>query len=191
MPYNVVDVSLYIINRANDNSYVINNNKVQKLLYLVQAMFLLEKCEVCFNSKMVAWCTGPCVPESYHEFLHYGIKHIDKIEKYKKLVWVDDNPKERIQLREFIVSDIELIGRDKDIINYVIDYFGCATNKDLLEFFEDQTPFADTPINEEITPEKLINFFKSNTSIIKQTFFPQRSHDKNDLRELGTPTRRM
>ena len=40
--YNVIDISSYIINYSNQINHPINNLKLQKLLYYVQAAMLIE-----------------------------------------------------------------------------------------------------------------------------------------------------
>lgn len=59
--YNVIDVSSYIINYSNQINHPINNLKLQKLLYYVQAATLVETGRKCFNSKIIAWQFGPVV----------------------------------------------------------------------------------------------------------------------------------
>ena len=63
--YNVIDVSSYIINYSNQINHPINNLKLQKLLYYVQAATLVKTGRKCFNSKIVAWQFGPAIPEAY------------------------------------------------------------------------------------------------------------------------------
>lgn len=43
MVYSVLDVSRHIINYSEEKDYGVSNLKLQKLLYFVQAYFMLEK----------------------------------------------------------------------------------------------------------------------------------------------------
>lgn len=52
--YNVLDVCRYVINYSNDKDYDISNLKLQKLLYFIQAYFLINKNETCFNETIEA-----------------------------------------------------------------------------------------------------------------------------------------
>ena len=56
-----IEISKYIVNYANEKGLDITNLKLQKLLYYVQAAFLLlsEGKEPCFSDKIVACLHGP------------------------------------------------------------------------------------------------------------------------------------
>ena len=73
-PYNVSDVSRYVIKYSNDKGYGISNLKLQKILYFIQAYFLINtpNGNPCFKEKIEAWDFGPVVPEAYREYEQYG-----------------------------------------------------------------------------------------------------------------------
>ena len=83
--YNVIDVSSYIINYSNQINHPINNLKLQKLLYYVQAATLVEAGRKCFNSKIVAWQFGPAIPKAYHYYEEYGRNNIPNQGGYKTI----------------------------------------------------------------------------------------------------------
>ena len=70
--YRVLDVCQYIIEYSNEKEYGISNLKLQKLLYFIQAEFLVETDEKCFPEKIIAWDFGPVVLEAYHKYKIYG-----------------------------------------------------------------------------------------------------------------------
>lgn len=74
--YDVLDVSRYIITYCNEKGYPISNLKLQKLLYFVQAYFLVTKNEPCFPDEIEAWPWGPVVRKAYFEFNSYGANNI-------------------------------------------------------------------------------------------------------------------
>lgn len=77
--YDVLDVSRCIINYCNERGYPISNLKLQKLLYFVQAFFLVNKNQPCFSDVIEAWQWGPVVPRVYHEFKWYGSENIPPV----------------------------------------------------------------------------------------------------------------
>lgn len=83
--YNVIDVSSYIINYSNQINHPINNLKLQKLLYYIQAATLVETGRKCFNSKIIAWQFGPVVPEAYYYYEEYGRNNIPNQDGYKTI----------------------------------------------------------------------------------------------------------
>ena len=66
--YSAVDVARYIIWYCKRQGYSISNLKLQKILYFVQAEFLVNTGKPCFSEEIEAWDFGPVVPEVYHEF---------------------------------------------------------------------------------------------------------------------------
>lgn len=82
---NVCDVSGYIINYSNKKNYDTNNLELQKILYFVQAYFLITKpYTACFNEKIEAWNFGPVVPVVHYEFRRYVLMRIPYIKTYPK-----------------------------------------------------------------------------------------------------------
>ena len=80
--YDVLSIARFIINYCNEKNIVISNLKLQKILYFVQAYFLITFNRPCFRENIEAWDFGPVVPEAYHEFKQYGSGNIPKVNKY-------------------------------------------------------------------------------------------------------------
>jgi len=78
MMYSALAIAKHIIDYCNDNGINISNLKLQKILYFVQAEFLVSLGEPCFRSKIEAWDFGPVVPDVYHEYKFYGGASIPK-----------------------------------------------------------------------------------------------------------------
>lgn len=74
--YNVIDVAKYIILYCKRKGYSISNLKLQKLLYFVQAQFLVIYDFPAFDEEIEAWDFGPVVPEAYHYFKMWGSSEI-------------------------------------------------------------------------------------------------------------------
>lgn len=98
--YSVVDVSSYIILSSKLNNNGVSNLRLQKLLYYVQAEFLLEQGVGAFKEEIEAWDFGPVVPEVYHMYKMFGredivyplymfIDSVDKIEQNDREI-IDD-----------------------------------------------------------------------------------------------------
>lgn len=70
--YDSLLIANYIIQRCNDIGAMISNLKLQKLLYFVQAEFLVDIGEPCFSEKIEAWSFGPVIPSVYRKYRIYG-----------------------------------------------------------------------------------------------------------------------
>lgn len=154
--YPVRDVSHYIIVYSNERDYGVSNLKLQKLLYFVQAFFLINDFPPCFDEKIEAWDFGPVVPEVYREYKRYGGMDIPTIDYYvkfdKKSIWNT----ERIYYDDIISED------DKEMIRAVVDKFAHCSATVLVNLTHNQDPwinaYADGQRN-EITKEDIKRYF--------------------------------
>ena len=119
--YDVLEVSRHIINYSWEIGAPIDNLKLQKLLYFIQAQFMLVYIgvESCFSENISAWRYGPVVIKSYNQFKEYGSNNIDPVDKYID-VKCDDNSIELVDV-EFL--DNEISGFDKMVIQSVVDFY--------------------------------------------------------------------
>ena len=70
--YNVLDICQYILYYYRINDKSLSNLKLQKILYFLQAEFLVAKNTPCFSEEIMAWGCGPIVPKAYYEYRIYG-----------------------------------------------------------------------------------------------------------------------
>ena len=84
MSYDVLEVCRHVINYSNEQDYGISNLKLQKVLYLIQAYFLIDKTKnaSCFDDKIESWDFGPVIPCAYNEYKQYANGDIPTIESY-------------------------------------------------------------------------------------------------------------
>lgn len=157
--YNVLDVCRHVINYSNERNYGISNLKLQKILYFVQAYFLINTKDntPCFCEKIEAWDFGPVVPEAYCEYKQYGSGNIPTIKSYilfdKENIW---NSK-RVKFEDTIISD-----DDKKLIDTVVDMFADYSATDLVSITHSQSPWIDVyerRKNNEITTDAIREYF--------------------------------
>ena len=157
MNYNVLDVSRYIIDYSNKKDYGISNLKLQKVLYFVQAYFLIQTGHPCFNEKIEAWDFGPVVPKAYCEYKQYGCGDIPTT---KSFIMIDKNNNwnsKRVEFKEIAISD-----DDKSLIDKVVDKFSEYSATDLVELTQHQIPWMDAIVSNqsnEITNKSIFEYF--------------------------------
>lgn len=158
MNYDVLDVSRYVIDYSNKMDYGISNLKLQKVLYFVQAYFLIQTGHSCFKEKIEAWDFGPVVPKAYCEYKQYGCGDIPTTKSFimidKDNIW---NSK-RVEFKEIAILD-----DDKSLIDKVVDKFSEYSATDLVELSQHQTPWIDaiSSQNNEITNKSIFEYFNS------------------------------
>lgn len=157
--YNALDVSRYVINYSNDKDYGISNLKLQKILYFIQAYFLISTPDgsPCFEEKIEAWDFGPVVPVVYHEYKQFGSTDIPPVLSY--IEFDEDNiwNSERKRFDSAIIAS-----NHKTMINAVVDQFADYSATDLVALTHNQAPWVDAYVprmNNEITLEAIKEYF--------------------------------
>lgn len=134
-PYKVLDVCRHVINYSNDAEYNISNLKLQKILYFIQAEFLVDFGIPCFMEHMEAWNFGPVVPVAYREYKCFGANPIPRISKF-----VEYKP-HCIIYTQFI--DNIITDEHKSIIDDILDYFADYSASELVDITHKQEPWID------------------------------------------------
>lgn len=155
--YNVGDIARYIINYVNNNGDLISNLKLQKVLYFIQAKFLVDIGYPCFNEEIEAWSMGVVVPSVYHEYKRYGAGCILPVKEF--FVYSDDI----FECKYVKYSDSIIDDCDKVAINEMIDKCAVYSATQLVNFTYNQTPWkaAFSPHkNRIISKQSIYDFFK-------------------------------
>ena len=136
-------IAKYIVNRCSDTNKPISNLKLQKILYFVQAGFLVNKGKPCFNNEIKAWDYGPVAPDVYHEYKMYGSANIPKSEN---------------------IGGFSVISKeDRAQLDSIIDKTAKYSASTLVEITHRQSPWkqAHQRGNETIYPEVIKEYFEN------------------------------
>lgn len=153
--YNVIDIATYIINYSNEIGSPVNNLKLQKLLYYVQAAVLVKANHMCFDSKIVAWKFGPAVPEVYHYYAEYGGDDIPNQEDCKRMKF--DGKTMKIIYEPSKKFD----NGTKKIINKVVDSYSEVSNPfALVRKTHEEDPWKNTDLNHEIKCDEIRKYYE-------------------------------
>lgn len=157
MSYKVMDVAQYIINFSNENGISITNLKLQKLLYYVQAAFLVETGEPCFEESIINWRHGPVVTEVYEEFKNYASDNIDTLDEYIVMEIGEDFS---FDFKTKKYEDNPLDSNSKRIISKVVRAYKNINPWDLVVRTHEEDPWAiDSDRNKKITIESIAKYF--------------------------------
>lgn len=141
--YRALDIARYVIERCSEINRTISNLKLQKILYFIQAEFLVTKNLPCFAEEIQAWDFGPVVPDVYYRYRMFGSANIPCIGKSRA---------------SRIVSP-----RDKEILDDIIDECSRYSASALVEITHNQTPWIEAyepGWNNEITTESIKRYFE-------------------------------
>ena len=141
MTYSAFEVARYIIHHEAQQNRPVSNLRLQKLLYFVQAKFVMDShgTSPCFYEKMEAWGFGPVVREVYYEYRYYGGAMI---------------PPER----NFSTT---ITPRDQSMIDEILNDCAQFSTSALVDITHSQTPWQEARrYNKEITTAAIYNYFR-------------------------------
>lgn len=67
----------YIVRKCENQGTPITNLRLQQLLYILQKRYLKTANTPAFNNDIEARPFGPCVPEIYYQYCHFGAMSIE------------------------------------------------------------------------------------------------------------------
>ena len=137
--YNALDIAKYIIKYEGERGYCISNLKLQKILYFLQAEFLVLIGKSLFNEDLIAWDFGPIVESVYYEYKVYGGAQIAS--KINDHAYIDK--------------------KHRGIINNLLEEIREYSTTQLAHFCHNQTPWktARVRLNNVINLDELRDFF--------------------------------
>jgi uncharacterized phage-associated protein len=135
-----IEAAKFFLSLVNsDTGELMSNLKLQKLLYYAQGFNLAITDKKLFDDKICAWAYGPVVPTAYHAFKEHGSNPI---------------PVENLN-GDFSIFD----ETEKNIMEQVYSEYGQYSAWKLADMTHDEAPWKDTPLNSEITDDKLVDYF--------------------------------
>lgn len=118
----ISSVYTYILMKTED----ITPLALQKLLYFSQAFNKLFNDEFLFEDDCEAWIHGPVYRKTYEEFRHYQFNPIDG------------------QIYADLYNQIDISFKEREVLDSVIENFGCYSGKILEEMTHMERPWMET-----------------------------------------------
>lgn len=126
--YSALNVANYVLGYyCEKNGHAISNLKLQKILYFLQAEFLVGRKKALFKDEIEAYDYGPVVHEVDKRYRIYGggiipYNLIDTKKNYKK----------------------DISNNDKEAINNLLDVMNDYSTTALLDIIQNQKPWRDS-----------------------------------------------
>lgn len=141
--YSALDVAKYIIFYCKKNGYFVSNLKLQKLLYFVQAQFLVTLGTSAFAEDIEAWDFGPVVPEVYRYFKIWGNSEIPNMFANE--------------------ADMKILKKDQKIIDEILNECAPCSANTLVKITHHQKPWINAYqryCNNVITQKSIKEYFE-------------------------------
>lgn len=135
----VFKVADYIVKYCNEHKISITHLKLQKLLYFVQAEFLMSFDEPCFTNTMIALPYGPVVSDILEHYKQYGASELKSY--------------------DYDISNLKHI----ENITIVLEAIARTSTSELIDVTHNQSPWREAYFNDvgtEITADSIKKFFK-------------------------------
>jgi uncharacterized phage-associated protein len=133
--YPAIEVARWILSEATRRSISLSHMQLQKILYYAQGYSLGMSGEKLFDEPIMAWEHGPVVPEIYQYFRNFGANKITP------------------------VKEVEIPSEVAGIIDVVVSEKGQMSAAALRNATHEEMPYSTTPIDHEISLQKLEAFF--------------------------------
>lgn len=138
--YHAMDIAEYILGYAAQRNYPISNLKLQKILYFVQAQFLVSLNYPCFVEPIEAWDFGPVIRSVYNKYKRYGSSNI---------------------YLGSLSIETRLTERERQNIQLIVDNCANYSANQLVEITHKQSPWIDAYRgNGIIYNDSIRNYFK-------------------------------
>ena len=161
--YKAMDVAQYVINYAIELGKPVSNLKLQKLLYYIQAKFLVENKDGCFEEDIENWRHGPVVTNVYDNFKKYGNQDIEEIQTGYRAFEIDEEFNFSFKKKKFNEANIEL--KDRELINKVVNVLIDKDAWELVRMTHEEAPWRNTKRGDIITTESIYNYFLLNSKV--------------------------
>ena len=146
--YSALSVAHYIIDYCNERGRGISNLKLQKLLYFLQAEFLVSTPNrtPCFKDRIEAWDFGPVVPNVYHQYKVFGSSNIPA------------------NVNDMLVPFYEEISfEDQMMIDAIVDDASAYSASQLVQITHNQAPWRNAyrrGWSNEISNDAIYEYFR-------------------------------
>jgi uncharacterized phage-associated protein len=166
MIYRALDVANYIVKKSLDLNKQISNLKLQKVLYYLQARYLVEKGYPIFEDNIGKWKYGPVTPSVYHEYKRFGSGAIENVSDQLEIKKDAFGNITDISIKQFNPDTIE--AKDQCIIDNTVNSLGAFGAFELVNRTHQQSIWKKyeseiiSGINLEYDDEEIKNYFISN-----------------------------
>lgn len=149
--YSANDIAEYVIEYCNKHNLSISNLRLQRLLYFIQAYFLMQSKgeRAAFSDDIEAWDVGPVIPNVFNKYKRFGTGQIPYYDGSYADMFPDDN---------------------RNYIEDVIEYFKDKSSVYMMEITHRQKPWSSAynrNTNNTISIETITDYFLHNSNVSK------------------------
>lgn len=130
---NANDLALIILHKCHEKNIYVTNQRLQKLLYFVQALYVKHYDRFLFLDEIEAWAYGPAVPSVYSTYRRYGGTLIGDVKEYIDFHFV-----------KHTLNEVKISEEDERLIESVIKMTAEISTSELIDISMHQSPWIET-----------------------------------------------
>ncbi|MFP7287978.1 DUF4065 domain-containing protein [Shouchella clausii] len=141
--YNALTVANYVVHHALTRKNNISHLKLQKILYFIEAHYLVKRGRSLIAEHFEKWKLGPVVPEVYHEYKTFGSRPITRVPSIHSIKFNEEKDDFEFSVEKFDPESVDIETEDKDFIKRITDLYIEEDAFDLVERTHQHELWAD------------------------------------------------
>lgn len=174
--YDALTVANYVVHHALTRKNNISHLKLQKILYFIEAHFLVDRGRSLIAEHFEKWKLGPVVPEVYHEYKTFGSRPITRVPSIHSIKFNEEKDDFEFSVEKFDPTSIDIDTEDKDFIERITDLYIKEEAFDLVErthkhdlWQDESTRIMDGERGLIYDKEEMLRYFRENTDLLEET----------------------
>ena len=165
--YSAIDIANYVISKSVDPTIndKVTNLKLQKILYFLQAAFLVEKQVSLIKESFQPWAYGPVIPQAYRFFNQFGYNRIEET-----VSEFDIDTTNGFEFTEIKFNPSKISVKDRDLIDSYYQQISKYSAGELVDLTHSQQFWINAEKSGEIarrdsnpyTDDDILDAFKDN-----------------------------
>lgn len=172
--YDALTVANYIVHHALTRKNDISHLKLQKILYFIEAHYLVEHGRSLIAEQFEKWKLGPVVPEVYHEYKTFGSRPITRVPSIHSIKYIEEKDDFEFSVKKFDPDSVEIKTCDKTFIERITDLYIEEDAYDLVEkthkhklWEREKSKIMDGERGLIYDKEEMLQYFRNNTDLLE------------------------
>ncbi len=111
-----MDVANYLVYHALSINLDISHLKLQKVLYFLEAHYLIKFNQPLIKESFEKWRLGPVIPEVYHEYKTFGPRPITRVPMIHDIFFDNESEDFNMTVEQFDPNEVSITNEDKTFI---------------------------------------------------------------------------
>jgi uncharacterized phage-associated protein len=121
--YDALTVANYVVYHALNHKKGILHLKLQKILYFIEAHYLVDHGKPLIAEHFEKWKLGPVIPEVYHEYKTFVSRPITRVPPIRSVTFNEEADEFEFSVEKFDPESVDIGAADKEFIERITDLY--------------------------------------------------------------------